>query len=169
MRNTAPCIAYAAFKIYNNNPHANMIIAPSDHLVTNEDEFTRIVKESLKISSKENILITIGIKPSRPDTGYGYIQFNDESLVKNKNLKQVKTFTEKPDQDLALQFIDSGDFLWNSGIFIWNARTIISAFKDKFIARSLFGIIVLAVERLVYTSANLILSFNFFKLLSDFS
>ncbi len=129
MRNTAPCVAYAAFKIHNQNPEANLIVAPSDHLITNEDEFVRVAKKGLKESAENNILLTIGIFPSRPDTGYGYIQFNEHPLKSNPTIKKVKTFTEKPNQELALQFLDSGDFLWNSGIFIWSAETIIESFR----------------------------------------
>ena len=128
MRNTAPCIAYASFKIHNINPDANIIVAPSDHLISNEDEFVRVVNECFKVSSEKDQLLTLGIRPSRPDTGYGYIQFNTE-LASGNTLKEVKTFTEKPNQELALQFLDSGDFLWNSGIFIWNAKTIILALR----------------------------------------
>ena len=129
MRNTAPCLAYAAFKVFHENKDANMVVAPSDHLITNEDEFTKVINDCLKASAKEKCLLTLGINPSRPDTGYGYIQFNDDLLESNHNIFQVKTFTEKPDQELALQFIDSGDFLWNSGIFIWKAETIILAIR----------------------------------------
>jgi len=106
-----------------------MIVAPSDHLITNEDEFVRVAKKGLKESAENNILLTIGIFPSRPDTGYGYIQFNEHPLKSNPTIKKVKTFTEKPNQELALQFLDSGDFLWNSGIFIWSAETIIGSFR----------------------------------------
>jgi mannose-1-phosphate guanylyltransferase len=129
MRNTAPCVAYAAFKIHNQNPEANMIVAPSDHLITNEDAFVRVVKDGMQASAANDILLTIGILPSRPDTGYGYIQFNEHPLKSNPTIKKVKTFTEKPNQELALQFLDSGDFLWNSGIFIWSAETIIESFR----------------------------------------
>jgi mannose-1-phosphate guanylyltransferase len=129
MRNTAPCIAYATFKIRSQNPEANMIIAPSDHLITNEDEFVKVIVKGMKETKENDILLAIGITPSRPDTGYGYIQFNDNSLESNAQIKKIKTFTEKPNQDLALQFLDSGDFLWNSGIFIWRANTIIKAFR----------------------------------------
>ena len=117
------------FKIYSQNPDANMIVAPSDHLITNEQEFVRVAKEGMSATAANDILLTIGILPSRPDTGYGYIQFNDASLESNADIKEVKTFTEKPDQELALQFLDSGDFLWNSGIFIWNAEKIIKSLK----------------------------------------
>ncbi|MBC8266248.1 MAG: mannose-1-phosphate guanylyltransferase [Flavobacteriales bacterium] len=129
MRNTAPCIAYAAFKIHSQNPEANMIVAPSDHLITNEDEFVKVVNKGMQTTNESDILLTIGIQPSRPDTGYGYIQFEQKSLKENPQINKVKTFTEKPNQELALQFLDSGDFLWNSGIFIWRTRTIIKSFR----------------------------------------
>jgi len=129
MRNTAPCIAYAAFKIYSKNEDANMIVAPSDHLITNEDEFVKVVNNGMRMTAKYDILLTIGIQPSRPDTGYGYIQSSNSKLEGNPIIKKVKKFTEKPSQELALQFLDSGDFLWNSGIFIWSAKTIIKSFR----------------------------------------
>lgn len=129
-RNTAPCIAYASFKIQNQNSNANIIVAPSDHLITNEDEFERIVIECLELSAKKDCLITLGIKPSRPETGYGYIQYSEKCSVQNENLKRVKTFTEKPGQEIAQQFLDSGDFLWNSGMFIWSVEAIMKSMKD---------------------------------------
>ena len=129
MRNTAPCIAYAAFKIYSKNEDANMIVAPSDHLITNEDEFVKVVNDGMRMTAKYDILLTIGIQPSRPDTGYGYIQSSNSKLEGNPIIKKVRKFTEKPNQELALQFLDSGDFLWNSGIFIWSAKTIIKSFR----------------------------------------
>jgi len=129
MRNTAPCVAYAAFKIQSNNPDANMIIAASDHIITKEDEFVRVMNDCLQITSENDVLLTIGITPSCPDTGYGYIQFINDSLIKNKKVKKVKTFTEKPNQELALSFLDSGDFLWNSGMFVWSAKSITLAYR----------------------------------------
>ena len=129
MRNTAPCVAYSAFKIQSENPEANMIIAASDHIITKEDKFVRVMNDCLQITSENDVLLTIGINPSRPDTGYGYIQFADDSLVKHKKVRKVKTFTEKPNQELALSFLDSGDFLWNSGMFVWSAKSITLAFR----------------------------------------
>ena len=129
MRNTAPCVAYAAFKIQSENPDANMIIAASDHIITKEDEFVRVIGDCLKLSASNDILLTIGIKPSRPDTGYGYIQFTEEALPNHKKVRKVKTFTEKPNQELALNFLDSGDFLWNSGMFVWSAKSITLAYR----------------------------------------
>lgn len=126
-RNTAPAIAYACFKIHALNPAANLVVMPSDHVVLKEEAFTKTVNAALKASEKEAKLITLGIKPSRPDTGYGYIQFIDD--VAGSELKKVKTFTEKPDLEIAKMFLASGDFVWNSGIFIWNANTILQAFK----------------------------------------
>ena len=129
MRNTAPCVAYAAFKIQSENPDANMVVAASDHIITKEDEFVRVMNDCLEVSATNDVLLTIGITPSRPDTGYGYIQFIDQGLAKNKKVRKVKTFTEKPNQELALNFIDSGDFLWNSGIFVWSAKSITLAYR----------------------------------------
>lgn len=128
-RNTAPCIAYAAFKIKKRDPDAVMLIASSDHLITREEEFERVIKEGLDYVSEKPDLLTIGIKPSRPDTGYGYIQF---STGKNTDevFKTVKTFTEKPNIELARQFIQSGEFVWNSGIFMWSVDTFLKAFEQ---------------------------------------
>ncbi len=123
-RNTAPCIAYASYKIGSNNPDARIVVSPSDHAIFNEDEFEKIIIASLK-EANDDKLITLGIKPTRPETGYGYIQYLDDDSF----LKKVKTFTEKPKLDLAKKFVESGDFVWNAGIFIWNAKAIKSAFK----------------------------------------
>ncbi len=133
MRNTAPCIAYAVYKIKQQNENANIVVAPSDHIILKEDEFVKVLSESLDVVSKNNWLVTLGIKPSRPDTGYGYIQFSQaDSYPENKSLKKVKTFTEKPALEMAKSFLESGDFLWNAGIFIWNVNTVIEAF-DKYL------------------------------------
>ena len=129
MRNTAPCVAYAAFKIQSMNEDANMIIAASDHIILKEDEFVRVTNDCLDIVAKNDVLLTLGITPSRPDTGYGYIQFSEDNLSGSKKARKVKTFTEKPNQELALNFLDSGDFLWNSGVFIWSAKSITLAYR----------------------------------------
>ncbi len=130
-RNTAPCIAYANFKIHTKNTEAKIIVAPSDHSITKEKEFIRVIKEGLKFVSENNYLLTLGIEPSRPDTGYGYIQINNEQKVKSyKRIKRVKTFTEKPDIEMAKFFVESGEFFWNSGIFIWSLQSINNAFKQ---------------------------------------
>lgn len=129
MRNTAPCVAYAAFKIQSMNKNANMIIAASDHIILKENEFVRVTNECLEVVSQHDILLTLGITPSRPDTGYGYIQYTSDGIADFERVRKVKTFTEKPNQELALNFIDSGDFLWNSGIFIWSAKSITLSFR----------------------------------------
>lgn len=129
-RNTAPCIAYASHKIAQINPNANIVVAPSDHMILKEDVFTEVIESALEVTSKNDWLLTLGIQPSRPDTGYGYIQFEDgKAYAGQESLRKVKTFTEKPELEMAEQFLASGDFLWNSGIFIWNLKSILSAFE----------------------------------------
>jgi mannose-1-phosphate guanylyltransferase len=130
-RNTAPCIAYANYRIREIEPDANIVVAPSDHLILKEHEFLEVVKKGLEFVSSNNSLLTLGIQPSRPETGYGYIQINGvrDSIVVNESLRKVKTFTEKPDLKMATVFLESGDFFWNSGIFFWSLRSIISAFE----------------------------------------
>jgi len=130
MRNTAPCIAYACHKIKAINPDATIVVTPSDHLILDENNFTESIAKALKAASKEDRLITLGIRPSRPDTGYGYIQYLDgldKDGLDKEEFKKVKTFTEKPNLDIAQTFIQSGDFLWNSGIFIWSVNSITKA------------------------------------------
>lgn len=124
-RNTAPCIAYASYHIKACNPNANIVVAPSDHLILKEDAFLRDVQKGLDFVRENKSLVTLGIKPSRPETGYGYIQ---NSEVMNGEFTKVKTFTEKPNAELAKVFMDSGEFFWNSGIFLWNVNTILDAF-----------------------------------------
>jgi mannose-1-phosphate guanylyltransferase len=128
MRNTAPCIAYGCYKIKQLNPDALVVVAPSDHLILETENFIDIINKSLEVAKENNCLITLGIKPSRPDTGYGYIQYSNTALA--DNLYKVKTFTEKPSLEIAQTFLASGDFLWNAGIFIWSVDAIIAAF-DK--------------------------------------
>ncbi len=129
-KNTAPCIAYAAHKIYAMNPNATLVVAPSDHIILKEHIFASVIQAALDVASRNEWLFTLGIPPSRPDTGYGYIQFV-EGAIKNESssLRKVKTFTEKPNLEMAQSFLESGDFLWNSGIFIWSCRAIIDAFE----------------------------------------
>ncbi len=123
-RNTAPCIAYAVNRIKAMCSDANIIVAPSDHLILKENDFIDYIKTGLDFVSKNNCLLTLGIKPSRPETGYGYIQANGG----DGDLRRVKTFTEKPNLELAKVFLESGDFYWNSGMFLWNLKTISDAF-----------------------------------------
>lgn len=127
-RNTAPAIAYAVFHIQAINPNANIVVAPSDHLILKEDVFLMEIDRGLQFVEQNPFLLTLGIKPSRPETGYGYIQENHEEIV--DGIKKVKTFTEKPNLDLAKIFFESGEFVWNSGIFLWNTKTILNSFKQ---------------------------------------
>lgn len=130
-KNTAPCIAYASYKIHQMNPNALTVVAPSDHLITKEDTFVKAIKSCFAKAKTEECLVTLGIKPSRPDTGYGYIQFIDSPVKeKDKRIYKVKTFMEKPELEQAKLFIETGEFLWNSGIFIWSTKSIIAAFEQ---------------------------------------
>lgn len=129
MRNTAPCIAYANACIAQRDEHANIVVAPSDHLITDEIGFIETLGVAIAETSASNSLMTLGIKPSRPDTGYGYIQFEDNVPGSDDRIREVKTFTEKPQLELAQQFLESGDFYWNSGIFVWSLRNIQAAFQ----------------------------------------
>ncbi len=130
-RNTAPCVAYACNKIKTINPDANVIIAPSDHLILKEDEFIRQINNGLDFVSKNPVLLTLGITPNRPETGYGYIQIDTSQKNEElENLRKVKTFTEKPDLRMAEIFVQSGEFFWNSGIFIWSLNAILDAFDN---------------------------------------
>lgn len=124
-RNTAPCIAYAAYKIHQKNPEAVMVVAPSDHLIIQEERFLKTIEIAVKNATEKDHLITIGIEPHKPETGYGYIQYIDGP----DEVKKVKTFTEKPNEELAEKFIESGDFVWNAGVFVWSVSSIIEAFE----------------------------------------
>ncbi len=129
-RNTAPCIAYAAFRIYKKDPEAVMLVSPADHHIKDEDEFRRVIEESFEFAGSRDVLMTLGMKSDRPETGYGYIQANKKKKEEGyDNLMKVKTFTEKPNLELAKVFLKSGDFYWNSGIFLWKVRSIMSAFE----------------------------------------
>lgn len=128
-RNTAPCIAYAAYKLYKENPEAIMMISPADHIILKEKAFHETLNKAIEHAATTDHLVTVGIKPSRPDTGYGYIQNHREDAYGNDEIYQVKKFTEKPSQELALQFLQSGDYTWNSGMFIWKVSSIVEAFR----------------------------------------
>jgi mannose-1-phosphate guanylyltransferase len=129
-RNTAPCLAYGTFRILKENPDAVIAVTPSDHMIVKEEMFCEVLKKCYEFAEHNDGLLTLGIKPDRPETGYGYIQADKRKPVKGfDNLLKVKTFTEKPDIDLAKVFLESGDFFWNSGIFIWNMKTILAAFE----------------------------------------
>lgn len=127
-RNTAPCIAYAAHKIRKKNPLATMVVTPADHLVIYVEQFRQTIKEAIEFAQKKVSLLTIGLKPTRPETGYGYIQTCNECEDLPDNIEKVKTFTEKPDLEMANVFLESGEFLWNSGIFIWTVKSVLDGF-----------------------------------------
>jgi len=129
-RNTAPCIAYASAKINKLNPSAKIVVAPSDHLILKQDEFESTIKTAFEQIDLGDYLTTIGILPSRPDTGYGYIKINNSFSGVNDNVKSVLEFTEKPSLERANEFIESGFYYWNSGMFIWSASSIMKAFKN---------------------------------------
>jgi mannose-1-phosphate guanylyltransferase len=125
-KNTAACIAYASLRIAQKNPDAVMVVSPADHLIFKENEFQDIIKKAADQAKAQDKLITLGITPTRPETGYGYIQYHTEKSF----AKKVKTFTEKPELSLAKKFLESGDFVWNSGIFIWGVRAIQQAIHE---------------------------------------
>lgn len=137
-RNTAPCVAYANKKIKLQNPNANIVVTPADHLVTNPQEFIRVIKNSLNFTKKNDVLLTLGIKPNRPETGYGYIQIDttnnktQNKILQDTQIKKVKTFTEKPNLEMAKVFLQTGEFFWNAGIFIWSLKSIEKSF-EKFL------------------------------------
>ncbi|RBL93814.1 mannose-1-phosphate guanylyltransferase [Chitinophaga flava] len=125
--NTAPCIAYAAFKLAAKDPHANMVVAPSDHFILYEDIFIEKVKLGLDLAATDPVLLTLGITPTRPDTGYGYINFEKSG---ENGVHKVKQFTEKPPLEKAKEFLASGSYVWNGGIFIWNVKAALQAFHE---------------------------------------
>lgn len=127
-KNTAPCVAYMAFKLAQRNPDASFIVAPADHLIFDNEAFAQTCNKGLNFVQSNPCLLTLGIQPTYPNTGYGYIQYNHEN--DEEGIYPVKTFTEKPNLELAKTFLASGDFLWNAGIFIWKVRDILSAFEQ---------------------------------------
>ena len=126
-KNTAPCIAYISVKLHQLDPEASLIVAPSDHSIEDPKEFERVCHQALDFVNNLNAFITLGIKPTYPNTGYGYIQF--EPMAVSPDVYKVKTFTEKPNLDLAKTFLASGEFLWNAGIFVWQVKNILTAFE----------------------------------------
>lgn len=127
-KNTAPCVAYISYKLNQINPGGSLICAPADHLITDELAFTKVCLEALSFVSSHKALITLGIKPTHPNTGYGYIQFEQQPA--SDNVYKVKTFTEKPNTELARTFVSSGEFLWNAGIFVWQVSNIVKSFEQ---------------------------------------
>ena len=129
-RNTAPCIAYVSWRIKSRDPKANIVVTPSDHIVLNVAEFQRVIKDCMKFTGDTDAIVTLGMKPTRPETGYGYIQANLASnSLRNKEIFRVDSFREKPDLETAKQYIAKNNYYWNAGIFIWNVNTIVNAFR----------------------------------------
>ena len=129
-RNTAPCVAYVSWRIKKENPKANIVVSPSDHIVTDEKEFRRVVGNCLKFTAETDAIVTLGMKPTRPETGYGYIQADlTAASARNREIFRVDQFREKPDLETAERYIRQNNFFWNAGIFIWSASTIINAFR----------------------------------------
>ena len=129
-RNTAPCIAYVSWRIKSQDPKANIVVTPSDHVVMNVQEFQRVISESMNFTADSDAIVTLGMKPTRPETGYGYIQADLSSpSLRNKQLFRVDSFREKPDLETAEQYIRKNNYFWNAGIFIWNVSTIVNAFR----------------------------------------
>ena len=129
-RNTAPCIAYVSWRIKSADPKANIVVSPSDHIVTNVAEFRRVVTQCLKFTGESDAVVTLGMKPTRPETGYGYIQADlSWSSPRNKEIFRVDSFREKPDLETATKYIQQKSYFWNAGIFIWNVNTIVNAFR----------------------------------------
>jgi Mannose-1-phosphate guanylyltransferase len=129
-RNTAPCIAYVSWRIKSNDPKANIIVTPSDHIVMNVQEFQRVISECMKFTADTDAIVTLGIKPTRPETGFGYIQADPaSSSPRNKEIFRVDSFREKPDLETAKKYVSKSNYFWNAGIFIWNVNTIVNAFR----------------------------------------
>lgn len=126
-KNTAPCVAYISYKLLQKDPEAALIVAPSDHMILDTDAFKSITAKALDFVTQIKSLVTLGIKPTHPNTGYGYIQH--EALAAGDGIYKVKTFTEKPNLELAKTFLSSGDFLWNAGIFVWQVKNVMKAFE----------------------------------------
>ena len=129
-RNTAPCIAYVSWRIKSKNPKANVVVTPSDHIVTDTVEFQRVITSCLKFTGETDAIVTLGMKPNRPETGYGYIQADlSVSSPRNKEIFRVDSFREKPDIETAKKYIQQNNFFWNAGVFIWSVSTIVNAFR----------------------------------------
>lgn len=129
-RNTAPCIAYVAWRIKSQDPEANMVVSPSDHFIQNKEEFQRVIKSALSFTGESDAIVTLGMHPTRPETGYGYIQADlTAPSLRNKQIYRVDSFKEKPDVTTAIQYLKHKEYFWNSGIFLWNVSTIVNALR----------------------------------------
>ena len=129
-RNTAPCIAYVCWRIKSRDPKANIVVTPSDHIVMDKQEFQKVIGECIKFTADTDAIVTLGMKPTRPETGYGYIQASlSASSLRNKGIVRVDSFREKPDLETAKTYISQNNYFWNAGIFVWNVNTIVNAFR----------------------------------------
>lgn len=129
-RNTAPCIAYVSWRIKSFDPKANVVVTPSDHIVTNPEEFRRVIKSCLQFTAETDAIVTLGMTPTRPETGYGYIQADlSSSSPRNKEIFRIDSFREKPDAETAKRYIQQSNYFWNAGIFVWSVKTIVNAFR----------------------------------------
>ncbi|MCQ2221525.1 MAG: mannose-1-phosphate guanylyltransferase [Prevotella sp.] len=129
-RNTAPCIAYVSWRIKKQDPNANIVVSPSDHVVINTQEFARVISSALQFAGETDAIITLGMKPTRPETGYGYIQADlSQQSMRNKEIYRVDSFREKPGLETAKEYIKHDYYFWNAGIFVWNVQTIVNAFR----------------------------------------
>ena len=129
-RNTAPCIAYVSWKIKSKNPKANIVVTPSDHIVMDVNEFRRVINSAMKFTSSSDAIVTLGMKTTRPETGYGYIEADlTMACPSNKEIYRVDAFKEKPDLETAKRYIQKKNFFWNAGIFVWNVNTIVNAMR----------------------------------------
>src|SRR5690554_4212360 len=158
MRNTAPCILYAALKIQKENPDAVMIVAPSDHWIEDEAKFTQNVQQAFDFCETNDALMTLGIQPTFPNTGFGYIEYEQSS---NKAIKPVHQFREKPDYETAKSFIAQGNFLWNAGIFMWSAKSVVKAFQ--FHQPQLFELFIKKINLYNTDSEDLFIAENYGK------
>ena len=131
MRNTAPCVAYVAWKIRKQDPEANLVISAADHIVMNVPEFVRVIRRGLVFTEKENRILTLGMLPTRPETGYGYIKVKEEKVAGEDEIKIVEGFKEKPDLQTAEKYLQEGGYYWNAGIFLWNVKTVEWAFREN--------------------------------------
>ncbi len=137
--NTAPCVAYASLKLYDLDPEANLVVAPSDHFIAQEQDFLQVIHKSLEFVASGEFILTLGMRPHRPDTGYGYIELGD-ALSGTSAIHETIAFKEKPDEDTAKKYLEAGNFVWNSGIFLFSAKTIMQAFSRH--AEDIFSILI---------------------------
>lgn len=131
MNNTAPCVAYTALRIEAENPDATFAVLPSDHVILKEDAYVDRLNEAFDFASTRDVIVTLGINPTRPDTGYGYIELEETLAKGERGVKKVKSFKEKPDKVTAQQYIEAGNYLWNAGMFVWSVKSILSSFREN--------------------------------------